>query len=204
MNLQKKNNNMNGFTLIEIMIVIAIIAVLATLAAPKFQGYLSTAQAQAISSTVTTVDNEIKQLAKTHRISNCASATSLTAASNTYLDVLYNGSSMVLAAKRNAYDRKPHANYNKLFAEITAAVSGSSAGVYAIKTMPFAIGTCTSSENIYTVQNVNTDVLEGLLEEEYPTLAAAFAPATAVTTGPVRYTAASSNDDHTVTFAVAR
>lgn len=204
MKFNKNKQNVQGFTLLEVMIVIAILGILAALAAPKFNGYMESAEARAISSTINTVDNEIKQLAKIHRISNCSSGTRLTNTSNNYLDVLYAGSSMVLSAQRSAYDRLPHANYTKLFSEVTAAVSGTSAGVYEIESMPFTLQTCTANENVYRVANVRTSVLAALLEAEYPRIAASFVAATAVTTGPVRYDAADSNEEHQVDFYIAR
>jgi prepilin-type N-terminal cleavage/methylation domain-containing protein len=203
----KKNINkytQKGFTLLELMVVIAILGVLAAAAAPSFIGYMESAEAGAAYSGINNNDDEIKQLATLHRFNNCASGTTFTNANNNFIDVIYNGSAMVITAQQAAYNSKPHTNITKSFDQITAAVAGTSAGVYQIEGMVLSILTCTAGENGYRLAGMQTSVLQALLEAEYPTESAAFASATPVTTGQIRYSAVDSSGLHNVDFYIKR
>ena len=198
-----RTNKQGGFTLLEVMIVVGILAILASMAAPSVTGFLAKAEGQKIVDTVTKVNSEIASLAKLHRFTSCASSERFVNTGNSFLDVIYNGGAFVQSSYRTSYERGPHANYTKMFNEMTAATAGS-AGTYQVESMPFSIQTCTADENVYRLENVNTEVLESLLESAYPAQASAFSASTAVTTGPIRYTAADSNELHQVDFYLKR
>lgn len=193
----------SGFTLVELAVVLVIIGVLGVMGAKQFSGYQEKAEAEAISSGINAIDGEFKSLAQNLRIATCASGTRLPVASNNTLDVLFGGEDFVHADLKTAYRNEPKALLAKTLTQLTTASAGT-AGTYAISSYPVSIQTCTTTENIYRVAKVPSSLLQALLHKGYTNLAGSFAAATAVTTGPLRYTAVDANGEHTVDFYVKR
>lgn len=195
-----------GFTLIEIMIVIAIVAVLGAIYGKDLTGYRDKGDATGISSSVASINAEIISLAQTHRLGSCASGNGLAASGNSILDVLYGGDIYVTSTLQAAFRNEPRTSLKKMLKAVTEPTAGT-AGQYTVGGLPFSVQTCTTTstpENVFRLVNVPSQTLKALLALDYPGLAAAFAPATAVTTGPLRYTAADSKDTHQVDFYVSR
>jgi len=193
----------SGFTLIELIVVIVIVGILATLGGREYAKYEQKAEASQITSIISMIDGEINSLAKVHRFANCATTTRLATSGNNMLDVLYGGEAYVATAMVSAYNNEPKSNLSKVLTQLTGASSGT-AGTYAVGKYPITIQTCTATENIYRLTQIPTATLEAVLFKDYKNLSTNFAPATAVTTGPIRYSAADSNGEHQVDFYVKR
>lgn len=202
----KNGNNVTkakGFTIPELLVVIVIVGILGTLAAKVFSGHIEKSEATQISSIISSVDSEVKALSKTHRLGNCASSSRLVLAGNSILDVIHSGEDYVASAMKVAYQNEPKANLSKGLNQVTLPSAGT-AGTYAIGKYPLTVQTCTTTENIYRIENVPTDVLKALLYSDYKDLANGFVATSAVTTGPLRYTAADANSEHQVNFYMKR
>jgi prepilin-type N-terminal cleavage/methylation domain-containing protein len=91
--LQKLNKNRGGFTLVEIMIVVAIIALLAAIAVPNFLRARKRSQATRILEDLRMVDSAIDQYAiETHKTSGVAVVWSDVASYLKVGSTLYNSS----------------------------------------------------------------------------------------------------------------
>ena len=62
MNLRKKMTNQKGFTLVELMVVIAIIGVLAAISIPKFSASTATAKDAKLTADLRTLDGIVMQI----------------------------------------------------------------------------------------------------------------------------------------------
>jgi prepilin-type N-terminal cleavage/methylation domain-containing protein len=193
----------SGFTLIELVVVLVILGIIGSMAAKQFSGYQEKAEAGAIISGVNAIDGEFKSVAQNLRIASCASGTRLPVANNTTLDVLFGGEDFVHADLKTAYRNEPKALLAKTLTQLTTASSGT-AGTYAISSYPVTIQTCTTTDNIYRVAKVPSSLLQAVLHKGYTNLAGSFSAATAVSTGPLRYTVADANGEHNVDFYVKR
>lgn len=198
-----KNTKMNGFTLPELVVVLVIVGILATLSTREFSGYIEKSEATQVSSTITSIDSEINALSKTHRLGNCASNNRLVLSGNNMLDVLYGGDSFVSADMKVAFQNEPKALLAKGLTLLSTATAGT-AGTYAVGKYPVTIEPCTTSENIYMLSKVPTGVLISILFNDYKNLSDNFNASSALTSGPIQYTAADSNAEHQVKFYMKR
>lgn len=201
--IQNSVRKSSGFTLVELMVVIIIVGILAAYAAREYLGYIEKAEASQITSTINAIDSEINSLSKTHRLGNCASSSRLMLSGNNMLDVLAGGEDFVAANLKLAFQNEPKASLSKGLTQLTAPSAGT-AGTYAVGKYPLSIQPCSTSENIYRLDNVPTSVLMSILFSDYKDLSTNFAAATPVTTGALQYTAADANGEHQVSFYIKR
>ena len=94
-----KRNVQKGFTLIELMIVIAIIGVLASLAVPFYMDYVSKSQVAAALSEITSAKGAIEE--KIHGGLTAAEATAISGSSATVLRLI--GLSAVTSSRCSSY-----------------------------------------------------------------------------------------------------
>ncbi len=151
-----------GFTLIEVMVVVAILGVLATITAPVFKGFFESSKAQAVHTVVNQMDGEIKSLASLHGVSSSAGRGALVKSGNSYLDVLAFGEDFVTTKYANAYSLRPHINI-KGFTTIKMPKDGE-AGEYQFNKLTVSIGSSTS-KNEYVFKGMNEVTLASYLEE---------------------------------------
>ena len=75
-----KNNNHRGFTIVELMVTVAIVGILASIALPAYQNYTKKAQFSEVILATTTVKSQIEVAAQTGKLATTSTTIDLTGA----------------------------------------------------------------------------------------------------------------------------
>lgn len=155
------NNVRNkGFTLIEVMIVIAILGIIGTLAGRQFLGFTESAKASAIYEIVNQINNEVEALGELHGVGPSVARAGIVKTGNSYLDVLSHGESFVSSTYANRYKYSPHSQIRGL--NTLKMPTDGVAGEYEVQGMKISLGTSTD-KNDYIFENVDGVVLANYL-----------------------------------------
>lgn len=98
--MNSNRNKQQGFTLIEIMVVVVIMGILISIAAPKFMGIEDTTKAKIMVSTATDIKNMLDKLAGACGVSATATGSALPDTGKTIQDVIFGGVDNVAADKK--------------------------------------------------------------------------------------------------------